>query len=211
MATRREQIEDVASALFSDRGYKATSMRDIAAALDIQGGSLYAHIPSKEAVLASIVEQAAERFHQAVRPVAEGPGTAGERLRRMVDAHVRVVTEGRARAHVFLFEWTSLGPERREAVARSRDAYESYFKNVIAEGVAAGELARRDARLAAIFLLSAMNGLVHWYRPDGPLGPEAIAEHYADLFLCGLGRGHSPGHSPGRTQEATAATAGGSP
>src|SRR6266536_3542558 len=188
MATRREQIEDVASALFSDRGYKATSMRDIAAALDIQGGSLYAHIPSKEAVLASIVEQAAERFHQAVRPVAEG----------------------RARAHVFLFEWTSLGPERREAVARSRDAYESYFKNVIAEGVAAGELARRDARLAAIFLLSAMNGLVHWYRPDGPLGPEAIAEHYADLFLCGLGRGHSPGHSPGRTQEATAATAGGS-
>src|SRR6266542_1785694 len=122
MATRREQIEDVASALFSDRGYKATSMRDIAAALDIQGGSLYAHIPSKEAVLAWVGdrpyrlvealgrllgdrgEQAAERFHQAVRPVAEGPGTAGERLRRMVDAHVRVVTEGRARAHVFLFE-----------------------------------------------------------------------------------------------------------
>src|SRR6266536_994156 len=105
MATRREQIEAVASALFSDRGSKPTTMRDIAAALDIQGGSLYAHIPSKEAVLASIVEQAAERFHQAVRPVAEGPGTAGERLRRMVDAHGRVVTEGRARAHVFLFEW----------------------------------------------------------------------------------------------------------
>jgi TetR/AcrR family transcriptional regulator, cholesterol catabolism regulator len=71
--TRRRQIEDVASALFSSRGYAATSMRDIARALDLQGGSLYAHIPSKEAVLAAIVEEAAEEFHAAVRPVAERP------------------------------------------------------------------------------------------------------------------------------------------
>jgi AcrR family transcriptional regulator len=188
LSTRREQIEDVASALFSDRGYRATSMRDIARELDIRGASLYAHIPSKEAVLASIVERAAERFHQAVQPIAQGPGAAGERLRRMIGAHVLVVASGRQRAHVFLFEWVSLGPERREAVARSRDAYEGYFTKVIAEGVAAGELDHEDPRMAAIFLLSAMNGLAHWYRPDGPLGPEAIAGQYADLFLHGLRR-----------------------
>src|SRR6266511_801548 len=162
LSTRREQIEDVASALFSDRGYRATSMRDIARELDIQGASLYAHIPSKEAVLASIAE----------------------------------------RAHVFLFEWVSLGQERREAVARSRDAYEDRFTKVIAEGIASGELAHEDARVAAIFLLSAMNALAHWYRPDGPLGPEVIAKQYADLFLLGLGRGSING--------TTTATAGGS-
>jgi AcrR family transcriptional regulator len=202
LSTRREQIEDVASALFSDRGYRATSMRDIARELDIQGASLYAHIPSKEAVLASIVERAAERFHQAIQPIAQGPGPAADRLRRMIDAHVRVVAEGRERAHVFLFEWVSLGPERREAVARSRDVYEGHFTRVIAEGIASGELAHEDARMAAIYLLSAMNALAHWYRPDGPLGPEAIAEQYADLFLHGLGR---------RLPEGTAtATAGGS-
>jgi AcrR family transcriptional regulator len=186
MRTRREQIEDAASALFSDRGYAATSMRDIARVLDLQGGSLYAHIPSKEAVLASIVEGAAERFHAAVWPIAEGPGTAAGRLRRMVHAHVQVVTEGRERATVFLFEWTFLGTERREAIAAARDAYEGYFRRVIADGVAAGELATEDPRLAAIFILSAMNGLAHWYRPDGPLGPDQIADHYADLFLRGL-------------------------
>lgn len=192
MRTRREQIEDVASALFSDRGYAATSMRDIAKALDLQGGSLYAHIPSKEAVLASIVQQAAERFLAAVRPLAEGPGTAIERLRRMVHAHVDVVAAGRDRATVFLFEWTFLGPERREAVARERDTYEGYFRQVIAEGVAMGELETRDPKLAATFILSAMNGLAHWYRPDGPLGPDEIAGHYADLFLDGLQRGAIP-------------------
>jgi AcrR family transcriptional regulator len=193
MHTRREQIEEVASALFSDRGYAATSMRDIAGALDLQGGSLYAHVPSKEAVLASIVQQAADRFHAAVRPIAQGPGTAAERLLRMVHAHVNVVAAGRERATVFLFEWTFLSPERREAVARARDDYEGYFSRVIAEGMAAGELAARDPRVAAVFILSAMNGLAHWYRSDGPLGPEEIADHYADLFLRGLRREASSG------------------
>jgi AcrR family transcriptional regulator len=193
LRTRRQQIEDVASALFSDRGYAATSMRDIAKALDLQGGSLYAHIPSKEAVLASIVQQAAERFHAAVRPLAQGPGTAAERLRRMVHAHVSVVAAGRERATVFLFEWTFLSPERREPVASARDTYEGYFTQVIAEGVAAGELTASDPKLAAVFILSAMNGLAHWYRSDGPLGPEELADHYADLFLCGLQRGALPG------------------
>jgi TetR/AcrR family transcriptional regulator, cholesterol catabolism regulator len=186
MQTRRRQIEDVASALFSHRGYAATSMRDIAKALDLQGGSLYAHIPSKEAVLAAIVEEAANGFHAAVRPIAEGPGTAAERLRAMVGAHVRVVTGGRDRAKVFLFEWTFLASERREAVTRSRSAYQGYFERVIREGVAAGELATPDPGLAAVFLLSAMNGMAHWYRPDGRLGAEALAEQYADLFLGGL-------------------------
>jgi TetR/AcrR family transcriptional regulator, cholesterol catabolism regulator len=186
LQTRRRQIEDVASALFGHRGYAATSMRDIAKALDLQGGSLYAHIPSKEAVLAAIVEEAADGFHAAVRPIAEGPGTAAERLKAMIGAHVGVVTGGRDRAKVFLFEWTFLGPERREAVARSRAAYQGYFERVIGEGAAAGELDAPDPRLAAVVLLSAMNGMAHWYRPDGRLGPDALAGRYADLFLGGL-------------------------
>ncbi len=186
MQTRRRQIEDVASALFSSRGYAATSMRDIAGALDLRGASLYAHIPSKEAVLAAIVEEAAEGFHAAVRSVAEGPGTATERLRRMVAAHVRVVTGGRERAKVFLFEWTFLGEDRRAAIARSRAAYQGYFERVVADGAAAGELTAPDPKLAAVFILSAMNAMAHWYRPDGALGPDALAGHYADLFLRGL-------------------------
>ena len=186
MQTRRRQIEDAASALFSSRGYAATSMRDIAKALDLQGGSLYAHIPSKEAVLAAIVEEAAEAFHAAVRPVAERGAPAAERLREMVAAHVRVVTGGRERAKVFLFEWTFLGEERRQAVTRSRAAYQGYFERVVAEGVAGGEFGAVDPRLAAVFILSAMNAMAYWYRPDGPLGPDDLAGHYAGLFLGGL-------------------------
>jgi TetR/AcrR family transcriptional regulator, cholesterol catabolism regulator len=198
--TRRRQIEDVASTLFSSRGYAATSMRDIAKALDLQGGSLYAHVPSKEAVLAAIVEEAAEDFHAAVRPIARRQGPAAQRLREMVAAHVRVVTGGRERAKVFLFEWTFLGPERREAVTSSRAAYQGYFEEVVAQGVAAGEFATPEPRLAAVFILSAMNAMAHWYRPDGALGPDELAEHYADLFLGGLRAttAHHTAHDEGK-------------
>jgi AcrR family transcriptional regulator len=186
MTARRRQIEDVASALFGERGYAATSMRDIARALDLQGGSLYAHIPSKEAVLWSIVDDAARRFHAAVGPIADGPGPAPERLRAMIHAHVGVLAESLERASVYLFEWTFLAPERREQVARSRAAYQALFERVIAEGQAAGELADADGKLAAILVRSALNGLPRWYRPDGPLPPGAMAGQFADMLLRGL-------------------------
>ena len=141
-------------------------------------------------MLAAIVEEAAADFHTAVRPIAERRGPAAARLREMVAAHVRVVTGGRERAKVFLFEWTFLGEERCAAVRRSRSAYQGYFERVVAEGVASGELCAPDPKLSAVFILSAMNAIAHWYRPDGPLGPDALAERYADLFLGGLQPSH---------------------
>src|SRR3954452_9334333 len=90
---RRIQIEEVASALFRERGYAATSVRDIAQALNLQGGSLYAHMASKEDVLWSIVVRAAERFNAEVGPIAgDAARDPAERLRDMIRAHVGVVT-----------------------------------------------------------------------------------------------------------------------
>src|SRR4051794_24736153 len=98
---RKEQIYRAASGLFSRNGYRATSVRDIARELDIQGGSLYAHIASKEEVLWEIVSRTADAFFQEVRPIAASESPATQRLREMIHAHVGVVVGHLSHAAVF--------------------------------------------------------------------------------------------------------------
>ena len=183
---RKQQIEDAASTLFRERGYAATSVRDIAHALDMQGGSLYAHVASKEDMLWAIVVRAADRFNTEVGPIADSDRTAPRKLRKMIRAHVAVVTSAQKDAAVFLGEWRFLSDERRAQIAARRDDYESLFRRAIAEGVASGEFGRVDPALTAIIILSALNGIATWYRPEGKLSPAAIADRHADLFLRAL-------------------------
>jgi AcrR family transcriptional regulator len=183
---RKQQIEDAASTLFRERGYAATSVRDIAHALDMQGGSLYAHVASKEDVLWAIVVRAADRFNAEVGPIAESDRTAARKLRKMIRAHVAVVAGAQKDAAVFLHEWRFLSDERRANIAKRRDDYEGLFRRAIAEGVASGEFGRVDPALTAMVILSALNGIATWYRSDGNLSAAAIADRHADLFLRAL-------------------------
>lgn len=185
--TRRQQIEDAASALFRERGYAATSVRDIAQSLNLQGGSLYAHVASKEDVLWSIVNRAADRFGSEVGSLTRLPAPAPERLRQMIRAHVAVVTSSQRDAAVFLHEWRFLSDDRREQIAQRRDSYEGLFRQTIADGVESTEFVPADPRLTAMAILSALNGIATWYRPTGPLTATQIADQHADLFLRALG------------------------
>jgi AcrR family transcriptional regulator len=185
--TRRRQIEGVASALFRERGYAGTGMREIARGLQLRGASLYAHVGSKEDVLFSIVERAADRFARALGPYLHADDMSPEyRLRGMIRAHVRVLTDDLEDAAVFLHEWRFLGPDRRAQILARRDNHERAFRNAIADGVKAGDFRLIDERIAARSLLSALNGIAGWWRADGPLSADQIAEAYADLHLAGL-------------------------
>src|SRR5260221_4062838 len=104
---RRREIDEVASELFHANGYAATSVRDIARALDIQGASLYAHVASKEDVLWSIVDGAATAFEAKANEAVADTATSDivERLAALVEAHVDVVTADPESASVFVTEW----------------------------------------------------------------------------------------------------------
>jgi TetR/AcrR family transcriptional regulator, cholesterol catabolism regulator len=194
--TRRQEIEDVASSLFHEHGYSGTSVRDIARALDIQGASLYAHVASKQDVLWSIVDGTASRFEAAAdavtpAPDAESAPDPADRLAALVRAHVGIVTDDVERASVFIHEWRSLSSERRAEIAHRRDAYEQRFREVIADGVGAYLFAPVDPVAAAAYLLTALNGLVAWYRPDRRLTPAALADAYVQLSLQALDAGRN--------------------
>jgi AcrR family transcriptional regulator len=192
VGARRREIDDVASELFHANGYAATSVRDIARALDIQGASLYAHVASKEDLLWSIVDRAATSLEEAVERALDDTASDDpvERLAAIVEAHVEVVTADPERASVFVTEWRHLSPDRREAIGRRRDAYEHRVRDVIADGQGIGVFAAVDPALAATFLLTALNGIATWYRPDGRLSADRIADHYVDLALRSLSEDH---------------------
>jgi TetR/AcrR family transcriptional regulator, cholesterol catabolism regulator len=186
--SRRRAIEDVASDLFRAHGYAATSVRDIARALSMQGPSLYAHVTSKEDVLWAIVDRAATRFEAAARHAAEvaetaRPGDPVEALGQLIRAHVGVVTSDVGEAGVFVHEWRSLGPERRAVVLGRRDAYESQFRDRIRDGIAIGAFGMSDPVIAATVILSALNAVATWYDPDGRLSADRVADHLVDLSL----------------------------
>ena len=184
--TRRGEIEDAAKRLFARRGYHATSVRDIAAALDLQGGSLYAHIASKEDVLWELVSRAAEGFVRRAAAVERAEPDPRRRLERLVEEHVAVITGDPDNAAVFHHEWRFLPPERRAAIAVQRRAYEGFFRRAIEEGAQAGVFEAEDPALAAVMVLSLGNWLYQWYRPGGRLPSEEIARRMNEFVARAL-------------------------
>ena len=190
LSSRRRAIEDVASDLFRAHGYAATSVRDIARALDIQGPSLYAHVTSKEDVLFAIVDRTAGRF-EAAADAATGDAESGtmraahapETLAALIRAHVRVITDDVGAAGVFIHEWRALNGERRAAVLQRRDAYERRFRDLIERGIASGDFEMTDPAIASMAILSALNGIPGWYQAGGRLTADRVADHFADLAL----------------------------
>ncbi|MER3554371.1 MAG: TetR/AcrR family transcriptional regulator [Meiothermus sp.] len=182
---RRDEILDAAGQLFSRRGFHATSMRDLAKAVNLQGGSLYAHIDSKEELLFELVNRAAAEFIASAEAVPTDL-PAKERLTRLVRGHLEVIVHELPNATVFFHEWKFLSPELQAKVTALRDRYEGYWRRAIEDGVKTGEFELEDVRLATLFALSALNWTYQWYRPGGKLSLAALSKRYSEMILSAL-------------------------
>lgn len=184
---RRAEIGAAAARLFSERGYHGTSMQHLADALGLQRGSLYTHITGKEELLFDVVNDGADRFLDRGERAHKMDALASVRLRRLLVGHIETAIEHLDAATVFLNEWRYLSPELRALVQEKRDRYEAMVREIITDGIAAGEF-RNDAnvRFAARLVLSAGNWTYAWYRPGGELGPTEIGERFAELIIRGL-------------------------
>lgn len=184
---RRAQILDSASRLFSERGYHATSMRDLAGDLGMQGGSLYAHISGKEELLIEIVNVASRQFDEALFTLSGVELPADEKLREAMHRHIRVVADNMDSATVFFHEWKHLSPEAYARVTGWRDSIDTFYRELIMRGIQEGTFrADLDPRMTAYLVLSAVNWAYTWYRPGGPLTPRDVADSFADMLLSGL-------------------------
>jgi AcrR family transcriptional regulator len=185
--TPREAIVDVAVRLFGEKGYNATTMRDIAKAVGILPGSLYAHIDSKETLLIEIVEKGIERFLAIDRLLAASEESPEARMRIAIREHIKVVAENPERTLVVFHQWRFLsGPNRARAIAMRR-RYAKAFVKILNDGIANGDFnSELDARLAVFGILGALNWTPEWYSPSGPMSAEEIGQKMADSLINGL-------------------------
>jgi len=185
--TPREAIIDVAVKLFGEQGYNATTMRDIAKAVGILPGSLYAHIDSKETLLIEIVEKGIERFLAIDRLLAASDESPGVRLRIAICEHVKVVAENPERTLVVFHQWRFLsGPNRARAISMRR-RYAKAFAKIVNDGIANGDFnPDLDSRLTVFGILGALNWTPEWYSRTGPMSAEEIGQKMADSLINGL-------------------------
>ena len=182
----RQDILEAAAQIISQKGFHAASMRDIARAVDLRKASLYHHVSSKQEILLDLLDQALDLLIADLTAIVARPTPPDRKLRQALHAYMRSLAEHSELSSVLLFEHRSLTPEYRSRHIPRRDQFERLWRDLIQEGIDAGVFAAPDPSIATKSLLGTMNWFITWYRPDGALSHDEIADLIADLYLNGL-------------------------
>lgn len=183
----RQEILRVAARLFQQQGYDATSMNDVAAALNLSKGGLYHHFQSKDEILFNLMDHALDITHQRVIDAVRGITDPEQRLRTLIRLHMEVVLSVRDREiTVMLHENHPLPPPLRRRINARKKDYVHFLENLIAE-VQRARQSRSSVqpRAAAFALLGMLNWVYQWYKPEGALNAEELAQHYTTIFFQG--------------------------
>jgi AcrR family transcriptional regulator len=182
----REAIFSAATRLFGARGYTGTTMRDIAKAVGILPGSLYAHIQSKEAVLLEIIEGGVDRFNAAVDKIDAMDLAPELALRQAVREHLRIVADNPGRTLIVFHQWRFLDDDIRDRLLAKRAHYEAFFVRTLRAGIEQGAFdAKLDPKVTVLAILGALNWTPEWFSPEGPASSDEVADKIADGLLGG--------------------------
>ena len=184
---RDEEILSAAIQVFSHKGYAAASLQDVADAVGLLKGSLYHYISSKESLLYRIFQESHEEGAALMAAVDELGLTPDAKLREFVRRLTLFYAQHRERASLYFSEWRHLTGEDLQTVMEQRRDFERYVRTIVADahehGLTNPDL---DVQLATRYILTAVNGVILWYRPEGPLPAEDIAEQIAELACSSI-------------------------
>src|SRR5947207_14155911 len=188
MTTRRNELTRQAARLFAEKGYHGTSIGEIAEALGVQKGSIYAHIQSKQDLLYETMLEGARAFHAGLDAIPDEL-SATEKIRLALRSHLRVVADPLEVATVFVQEWRYLEGDRRDEILQERRRYEERIRALFREGRELGDLRTDlDDATAALLALSASNWAYTWLQPGRDT--DELADRFYALLMDGM-RGYA--------------------
>ncbi|HEY6945992.1 MAG TPA: TetR/AcrR family transcriptional regulator [Candidatus Acidoferrum sp.] len=197
---RRLEILRAAGRQFRERGFVETGMRDIAEAAELSPANLYNYFEGKHEILFFCQDSSLDRMIATLDKARRIRESAAARLRFVIISHLRCLLdeiEGSA-AHLLT---NALPPRKQRRLVAKRDRYELGVRNLIASGMRTGEFISRDAALMARAILGALNWSVQWFRRDGEMTADEIAEKLADYLVRGLLAGAESFRQPASRRE----------
>ncbi|SBT05523.1 Transcriptional regulator, TetR family, putative (modular protein) [Candidatus Accumulibacter aalborgensis] len=181
--SRREDLLRAAARLFVEKGFGATTTRDIAEAVGMRSGSPFYHFRSKQDLLKAAMIEGLETGYRRLQAAIEGIADPEQRLRVMIRTHLGNLLEGDCQAPMLLFETRSLDTAGRAEIAAVADRYQRAWQSTLDELAISGRL-RSSARPLRLFLFGMLNWSSQWYRPDGGLSLDEIADAATELLLA---------------------------
>src|SRR5215475_9689190 len=183
---RAPEIIEAAARVFAQRGFHGATTQDIADVLGIRQASLYYYFPSKEGALELVCLQGVAGFYEVAKAIAAGPGSAADKLARLIKAHLDPLTDRSDFVRVFLNERQHLPAESRRRIGKWSRGLEKIFEDVIKEGERVGEFrSDLDTRLATLAILGMSNAVASWLpKEDIPIA--RIGPEFARLVLDGV-------------------------
>lgn len=183
---KREAIVEAAARLFMERGYEATSVRDLARVAGVSQGALYYYIRSKPDVLVVLHNSFIDDLLDRLAAVLEGPLSPAEKLRAFIRTEMEALERNRTRVAAFIRERRSLTPEAAATIQAKRDQVDRILDAILQDGIESGAfrpLALKSARMA---ILGMVHWAVEWFNPEGPIPAAQFAADFTDLILHGL-------------------------
>jgi AcrR family transcriptional regulator len=182
----KDQILQASAQIISEKGFHATSMQDIARAVNLQKASLYHHFSSKQEILLMLLDQAIDLLTERIEPIVKQEIPADEKLHQAMRCYLVALSERKDLVAVLLLEYRSLTPALLSKHVPRRDRLERQWRKIIQQGIETGLFCSTDPALTTRALLGVLNWTITWYKPSGPMTIDEIASHAAGLFLNGL-------------------------
>ncbi|KAA3636778.1 MAG: TetR/AcrR family transcriptional regulator [Bacteroidetes bacterium] len=186
--SKKKVIQIAAAKLFRDRGYAATSMRDLAEAVHLKASSLYNHISGKEEILKDICFETSQRFLEALEEVEKKDISYSEKIRHLIQLHIQTAMTDVTSITAFNDEWRHLSEPHLSTFKTIRKEYENRFRDIIQQGMDNHQIRNGDPTIILYTILSSVRWLYDWYRPDRVLTSSELEDSIINILMSGIAK-----------------------
>jgi AcrR family transcriptional regulator len=185
-ASKKGLILQRAATMFRERGFAASSMRDLAETVGIEAASLYNHIRSKNEILESICFDVANIFNEKIQEIESGRQSNINKIESLLRFHIEQMVDNYENVIVSDREWRHLDEPYRANFQNQRRTYRKRFAAIIEDGIVKGEIRRIDAATAVLIMLHAINGIESWHRSKVKMNADELANNMIRILIDGL-------------------------